>query len=457
MTHINTAHAADIQALLYDLAARFGVVGASLAIWDDGQVSTVATGTANLRTMQPVTPDHLFLIGSTTKVYTATLVMQLVDQGLVELDQPVRRYIPDFRVPDAGATETITVRQLLSHTSGIDNGPYADHGHGDDAVARYVASLAGVPLVFPPGARYSYSNAGLVTAGRIVEAVTGQPWDIALRDRLLQPAGLQHSFTFAEDDIMHPVAVGHIHAGEQIEGSVEAGEEGAVQAPYVVAPRWGVAGRAMGPTGSTLCATAADLARFAALHLNAGRAEDGTQVLSADAVASMQEQQVTLPPGITLADRWCVGWLGADWGGRRTIGHTGHNVGCGSFLRVFPEEHAAFALVFNSGGDADLHHHLFQQLARDLYGIHKPDPWLPIDPPAKLDLSAYAGTYERHQFRLRLETANGGLTAVEASEMAAPLRGQTFRPATPYAFGTGIGDGYQVTPPAGQLTGSTKT
>src|SRR5690606_30123626 len=115
--------------------------------------------------------------------------------------------------------------------------------------------------------------------------------------------------------------------------------------------QWGVADRGMGPTGSTLCTTAADLARFAQLHLNDGRAPDGTQVLSPESVAAMQEVQVELPAAISLATNWCVGWLSDHWNGRQVLGHTGHNIGSGSFLRLIPEEDAAIALVFNSRGD----------------------------------------------------------------------------------------------------------
>ena len=138
------------------------------------------------------------------------------------------------------------------------------------------------------------------------------------------------------------------------------------------------------------------------------------------------------------------------------LGHTGHNIGTGSFLRAIPQEQAAIALVFNSGNDAPLYHYLFQRLLRELFGIAKPDPWAVIERHQRVDLSSYAGTFARHDFRVRLEERAGeGALEVTLTQGAQgfPL-GQRFYPANRFAFGTGQGDAYQVTPPDGCLSPS---
>src|SRR5262245_60223402 len=110
----------DLQASLESALARHQVPGASIAIFQDGQVTTAAAGITNITTGVPLTTDTLMHIGSTTKPFNATLVMQLVDAGLVDLDEPVLRYLPDLRLQDRQALERITVGMLIDHTCGID-------------------------------------------------------------------------------------------------------------------------------------------------------------------------------------------------------------------------------------------------------------------------------------------------------------------------------------------------
>src|SRR4051794_11547035 len=125
-----TVDQARLQSRLDALLAEHGVVGASVAVLSGDQITAAAAGTANLRSGLPVGTDTVFQIGSITKVYTATLVLQLVEEGLLDLDTPVVEYLPEFRVVDAAATRTVTTRQLLSHTSGIDGDVFDDFGRG---------------------------------------------------------------------------------------------------------------------------------------------------------------------------------------------------------------------------------------------------------------------------------------------------------------------------------------
>src|SRR6266487_5309052 len=127
--------------------------------------------------------------------------MRLVAEGKVELDAPVHRYVPELRLKDEQAANTITVLNLLNHTSGLDWGLIVDTGEGDDALARYVANMAELEQIVPPGTRTSYSQAGYNLVGRIIEKVTGQTFEQAVASLVFEPLGLSHSF-FARDDIM---------------------------------------------------------------------------------------------------------------------------------------------------------------------------------------------------------------------------------------------------------------
>ncbi len=191
------------------------VPGVTLAVRAGGEVVECASGVLSLDTGVEATPDSLFQIGSVTRTFTATLVMQLVDEGLVDLDQPVRTYVPEFSlafsVADREAGEAVTVRQLLSHTGGFDGDVFDDFGRGDDALARYVEALGDRNQIFPPGRMFSYCNSGFCVLGRLVERGRQLPsWDAALRRHVIEPLGLTHTVTLAEEAVMFRTAVGHI-------------------------------------------------------------------------------------------------------------------------------------------------------------------------------------------------------------------------------------------------------
>ncbi len=252
---------------------KHGIVGASLAIRQGEQTVAAAAGVLNLRTQQPATPDSLFQIGSISKVWTATLVMQLVDEGLLDLDEPVVKHLPDFRVADEEVSQTVTARQLLAHTSGIDGDLFLDTGRGDDNVEKYVAAMAKLTQVHPQGATMSYCNSGFTLLGRLVEVLRGKTWDAVLRERLLAPLGLTSAGTLPEEALLFGAAAGHVVP--------------APGADPVVAPQWGIY-RSAGPAG-LIHSTARDVLAFAQLHLDGGVAADGTRVLSEDSARAMRE------------------------------------------------------------------------------------------------------------------------------------------------------------------------
>lgn len=360
------------------LLAEHDVPGAAVGVSAGGQVVDVAAGVLNTATGVEATPDSVFQVGSITKVWTATLVMRLVDEGRLGLDEPVRRYLPGFRLGDETAAATITVRQMLCHTSGFEGDLFTDTGRGDDCVERYVATLDDVTQLFPPGEMFSYNNAAYCVLGRIVEVLRDKPYDQCLRDHLFTPLGLTHAATSAEEAILHRAAVGHLKPS---------GDGG--QRP---APIWSLV-RSNGPAGSVLAMRPRDLLAFVRMHLDGGTAPDGTAVLSDASVKAMREPQVTLPPLGLMGTSWGLGWELYDWPGGPVIGHDGGTIGQAAFLRVVPGRDVAVALLTNGGDPVSLYLDVCGHVLRELAGVDLPPMPAPPAQPEAFDAGRFVGTY----------------------------------------------------------------
>ncbi|MER7798353.1 serine hydrolase domain-containing protein [Microbacterium sp. NPDC096154] len=386
-TAIDAAHWKERLAAL---AAKHGVPGAQLGIFrlgadgaPDEQV-TVSHGYLHVPAQIPVSDDAVFQIGSISKVWTATVCMQLVDEGLITLDTPIIEALPDFELADMEVARTVTLRHLLAHTSGIDGDVFTDTGRGDDNLEKYVALLKEQTQNHPIGATWSYCNAGFSLAGRVIEALTGKTWDVAMRERLYAPLGLKATGTLPEEAILHPAAVGH-----------NVGEDGTA----TVVPVWSLP-RPLGPAGLITCPVS-DLLSFARMHLAGGVAADGTRVLSEAAVAEMTTKQAELPDPYTLGDSWGIGWIRFDWNGHRLIGHDGNTIGQAAFLRILPEQGLAVGLLTNGGHTRDLHMDLYGEIFAELAGVEIAQPLQPVDG-AEADITPHVGTYERASVRIEV-------------------------------------------------------
>ncbi|MFD1940559.1 serine hydrolase domain-containing protein, partial [Nonomuraea mangrovi] len=187
-----------------------GVPGFVAGVHHAGEQIVVAHGTANLATGAPMLEDTGFLFGSVTKVLTTTLVLQQVDRGLLDLDTPVVKYLPDFALTAPDAADKILVRHLISHTNGIDADLYFPDDKGRDALKAYVNGLANsCGTLFEPGEQLSYSNGGMIVAGRLLEVVTGLSFPDLLARDIYAPVGMKDSSTSAEQAILRSTAVGH--------------------------------------------------------------------------------------------------------------------------------------------------------------------------------------------------------------------------------------------------------
>ena len=397
--------AAYWTARLTELARHAGVPGAVLGIRADGHEVLAAYGVLNSATAVPVTPDSLFQVGSITKVWTATMIMQLVDEGLLSLDTTVSQVLPGARLGAGDVGDQVTVQHLLTHTSGIDGDIFTDTGRGDDCVQRYVGQLDRAVSAFPPGGAYSYCNSGYVLLGRIIEVLDGRSWDESLRARLCEPLELTGTVTLPEEAILHLAAVGHRSGG----GPVDV---------------WGLP-RSVGPAG-LITAAAHDLLAFARLHLDGGRTPHGKQLLSEASAAAMQQPQAEIPgfgaPGSpdvsgssgpvgSSGSAIGLGWRVDRWDGQTVVGHDGDTVGQSAYLRINPEARVAVCLLTNSARSAVLYREVFAEVFRDVVGISMPTVPRPAVEPAA-DLERHAGRYERTSRRFDVSVRGGRLRMV---------------------------------------------
>jgi len=381
------------QSRLTELAAAHRVPGAQLGILRLGdEPVVVSTGVLNKATGVEVTDDSVFQIGSITKVWTATVAMQLADEGKLDLDAPIASVLPDLRLADPDVTEQVTMRHLLTHTSGIDGDVFTDTGRGDDCLERYVDRLVEAGQNHPLGVTFSYCNSGFILAGRVIEKITGQTWDTAMRERLFAPLGLTHTVTLPEEALLLRAAVGHVGEGEEEPHPTQT---------------WGMP-RALGPAG-LITASAGDVLAFAQMHLAEGVAADGRRVLEAVSAKAMTGHQVDLPDPYILGDSWGVGWIRFAWDGRRVIGHDGSTLGQAAFLRILPEQGLAVTLLTNGGNGHDLYVDVFREIFSELAGVEMPEPLAPLAQQTTVDAKPHLGTYERAGARIEVLDGHDGL------------------------------------------------
>ena len=372
-------------------ATKFGIPGVAVGVWVEGEESYACHGVTSLDNPLPIDRDTLFELGSVTKTYTATTLMRLVAAGRVELDAPVRRYVPELQLVDEQTAAEVTVLNLLNHTSGLDWGVIADTGEGDDALTSYVAKMAELKLIAPPGTRASYSQAGYNLVGRIIEKVTGLTYERAVASLVLEPLGLSHSF-FADAELMtRRFAVGH-----------NPGDDGALS----VARGW-KRWRANNPGGG-LVSSVADQIRWARFHVGNGYAESGKGVLPAETLDRMKEPTVQLQSS-TLGDALGICWFLRDAGGVRTVGHGGSGNGQFAELLLVPERNFAVVSLTNAGPNGIPFNQTIVRWALEHYlGIveHDLEP-VPYDPARAREL---VGSYENDAMTLVIAAHETGMT-----------------------------------------------
>lgn len=357
-----------------ELAEELEIPGVAVGVFHDEQERYAFHGVTNVDNPLPVDEATLFQFGSTGKTYTSVALLRLVEAGRVDLDAPVRTYVPELRLRDARVTESVTVLQLLNHTAGWDGDFFEDTGDGDDAIARFVERMADLQQISPPGSVMSYNNAALSLAGRVIEQVTGQTYEGAIQELVLDPVGLTMTFFFPNDVMTRRFAVGH---RRETDGTVR------VLRPWAMA-------RSGNPMGG-MAATAADQLRWARFHLDHGRTVDGTPVVGAELIERMQQPTIEMPGG----DHSGVGisWLLSEFGGEKVVAHGGATTGQFAGFAMVPAHRFAIVSLTNAEPSGPLFNRRIRAWALETYlGLTQTDP--PHEPRSPEYLDEYAGTYE---------------------------------------------------------------
>lgn len=324
---------------------------------------TEAVGFLDVKSKTPMRPDAVFWIASQTKSITAALVMMLVDEGKLSLDDPVEKYLPEFKgqmvVAEQDAQHVllrkpvhpITVRNVLSHTSGLKFSSPLETPTLDGLPLRdAVRSYAMMPLQFEPDSKYQYSNAGINTAARILEVLSGTSYEDFLQRRLLDPLGMKDTTFWPNDEQVARLA----KAYKPNAAKDDLDETTISQLTYPLQDRR----RHPMPAGG-LFSTAADVATFCRMILNGGEL-DGKRYLSEASLKAMTTKQTAE----SLKDAYGLGWSTGGGG----FGHggalaTNMNIDPGrGLITVFLVQHAGFP------GDGKNAQGAFRRAAEKIYG-----------------------------------------------------------------------------------------
>jgi CubicO group peptidase (beta-lactamase class C family) len=365
------AVATDLREVVTRSLDEHRVPGAVVGIVHAGREQVEAFGVTSVENPLPVDSETLFQIGSTTKTLVATAIMRLVEEGRLDMNEPVRTYLPDLHLDNEDVAASVTLWHLLTHTGGWVGDYFGDTGDGTDALERTVAEMAQLEQLTPLGEVWSYNNSGFYIAGRVLAVATEKEFEDAITDLVLEPLGMTNSFFFANDVITRRFAVGHVTIEEK---------------PTIARP-WYLP-RGSHPAGGII-SSAVDQLKYARFHLGHGVAPDGTRLLSAETMRTMQSEQSQAGGSIDWVG---LPWLLRDIQGTRLVTHGGATNGQKSSFVLVPERQFAFTMLTNSdSGDLPLAE-TEKWVLEHLLGVL--EPRLPTMQLAPATLGAYAGCYE---------------------------------------------------------------
>ena len=415
----------DLRSQLVERAEALEVPGAVVGILHDGKEQYAYHGITSIENPLEVDENTLFQFGSTGKTYTSTAIMRLVEQGKVDLNEKVRTYVPELKLRDEAVASEVTVLHLLNHTAGWSGDLLDPTGEGDDALERYVELMADLEQVTPLGTAVSYNNASLSLAGRMIEKLTGSTYEQAMKELVLEPLKMEHTFFFMNDIMTRRFVVGHTRKPD---GTIE------VSRPWAL-PRGG------NPAGG-MSANVGDQIRWARFHLG-----DGTPLLTQASLDLMKQPTFDMRGG-ALGDYVGISWLMRDVDGVRLVGHGGNTIGQNSTFVMVPERGFAISILTNDGSHGGLLSEGLERWALEAYvGVIDKDP-----EPIKLDdakLAEYAGTYETIATVCHVTVADGGLSLLPEvrAEVWAKISEDEMPEPEAYPMGMlpGEGDRYIIT------------
>ena len=323
---------ATLQRRLDRLRIREQIPGLSVAImFPDGSTWLGTSGQANVGKGSPVTPDTAFALASVSKTFTSALVMALHDDGLIDIDEPVARYLPDLKI-----NRRITVRQLLDHTSGLRDfffGAGIDHALLTDRSRIWTPNrdfhYVG-PSYFKPGKGWHYSNTNYLILGLLAERVGGKPLGEQLESRFFAPLGMTHTYDQRTMSASGPIAHGYQFAPGRV-GPIDL-SDGTHVVPFTSVIT------AAGAAGS-LASTPVDLVHWARALYGGSLLHPETLQAMKDDIAATARFDTPIPYGL--------GIQGVELDGHPAFGHSGRLLGFRSLVRWLPQERIAIAVLTN--------------------------------------------------------------------------------------------------------------
>jgi CubicO group peptidase (beta-lactamase class C family) len=353
---------------------KLQIPGVAIGIYHHGEIHTAGFGVTNVDNPLPITPQTLFPIGSISKTFTALLAMRLVEKGLLDLDTPIKKYLPNFKMKDANTKNKVTMRHLLTHVGGWSGDYFQEQGDGEDALAKIAAEVAHLPQQFPLGEMFSYNNSGFYLAGHVIQQICQKPFETLMQELVFAPMELKQAYYFIRDYCGKRFTVGHHNAPD---------------VPPIVLSQYGC-GRMANPAGG-IVTNIEELLRYARIYLHKGKNEHGNRVLSSDTIHQLLVPQVSVYNQEQDKQSIALSWFYNELGDIKVYSHGGGVTAQCALLAFAPEHDFAFALLTNSSAGIKLLHLLTPQIYLQYLGINqsmpKPKRW-----PASF-LKQYLGTY----------------------------------------------------------------
>lgn len=330
---------ARMDRVIRDGMERSGVPGFAVAVVSGNHV-VHARGFGEAGEDRPATTETPFVLGSTSKSFTALAAMQLVDAGRLDLDAPAREYVPEFQLADQRAADRITVRQVLQQTTGLPataGGPIV-RSAADGTALKALRELHGATLATPPGAAFKYANANYILAGLIIERASGEPYPQYIQRHIFTPLGMRHSYVDLDAAKRDGLATGHRYW-------------------FGLSTTHGPTFRAGVQSAGYLMSSAQDMGRYLAMYLNHGVTADGDRIVSQRGLETM------LAPGrpgkmgawSDHADaRYAMGWyVGGPWSEPAQL-HPGRAPDSSAMIVMFPRRDLAVVTLTNAANDLTL-------------------------------------------------------------------------------------------------------
>jgi CubicO group peptidase (beta-lactamase class C family) len=343
---------AQLDAFVTRMMADYEVPGVGLAVIEDGEISYLrGYGVRDVTTGAPVTPDTQFAIGSVTKSFTSLGIMVLVDEGLVDLDAPVTTYLPEFSLSDPASTQTVTVRNLLTHTTGLVR---TDASTFDVSISAedIIAAAATTPLVGKPGEIFVYSNVNTILAGEIIKRVGGMSWETFMRERVLQPLEM-NTATLSVAELKEQPDIAAPHVLDIVRGGLQTTD-------YLVLG-------ADVPAGA-VNASVAEMAHYVRFQLG-----DGAPLLSQESLTEMHRGQIAaedfnlpgivaaqaeagaeqpedVPPSLVTDAQYGFYWSVESFLGEKLVQHGGNTNGMTANVTLLPERRSGVVILANAEG-----------------------------------------------------------------------------------------------------------